>query len=79
MHVPVGPSTKVLPEGGDVLSDAAARLGRCGGATALARLRRPRPVARHARDGLGLDFLDWLSAVDQPDGVSLWLHNEAPR
>jgi NADH-quinone oxidoreductase subunit C len=25
-------------------------------------------TARHARDALGLDFLDWLSAVDQPDG-----------
>lgn len=25
-------------------------------------------AARHARDGLGLDFLDWLSAVDAPDG-----------
>lgn len=25
-------------------------------------------AARHARDGLGMDFLDWLSAVDQPDG-----------
>ena len=25
-------------------------------------------AARHARDVLGMDFLDWLSAVDQPDG-----------
>jgi len=25
-------------------------------------------AARHARDGLGMVFLDWLSAVDQPDG-----------
>jgi NADH-quinone oxidoreductase subunit C len=25
-------------------------------------------AARHARDVLALDFLDWLSAVDQPDG-----------
>jgi NADH-quinone oxidoreductase subunit C len=26
-------------------------------------------AARHARDTLGMDFLDWLSAVDQPDGT----------
>ena len=25
-------------------------------------------AARHARDDLGMNFLDWLSAVDQPDG-----------
>jgi NADH-quinone oxidoreductase subunit C len=25
-------------------------------------------AARHARDTLQMDFLDWLSAVDQPDG-----------
>ena len=25
-------------------------------------------AALHARDGLGMDFLDWLSAVDVPDG-----------
>jgi NADH-quinone oxidoreductase subunit C len=25
-------------------------------------------AVRHAREELGLDFLDWLSAVDQPDG-----------
>jgi len=25
-------------------------------------------AALHARDNLGMDFLDWLSAVDQPDG-----------
>ena len=25
-------------------------------------------AARHARDGLRMDFIDWLSAVDQPDG-----------
>jgi NADH-quinone oxidoreductase subunit C len=25
-------------------------------------------AARHARDVLGMDYLDWLSAVDQPDG-----------
>jgi NADH-quinone oxidoreductase subunit C len=25
-------------------------------------------AAEHARDTLGMDFLDWLSAVDQPDG-----------
>jgi NADH-quinone oxidoreductase subunit C len=25
-------------------------------------------AARHARDALGMDFLDWLSAVDQLDG-----------
>jgi NADH-quinone oxidoreductase subunit C len=25
-------------------------------------------AARHARDTLGMDFIDWLSAVDQPDG-----------
>jgi NADH-quinone oxidoreductase subunit C len=35
-------------------------------------------AARHARDGLGLDFLDWLSAVDQPDrdppGLDVVLH-----
>lgn len=25
-------------------------------------------AARHARDDLGMDFVDWLSAVDEPDG-----------
>lgn len=25
-------------------------------------------AARHARETLGMDFLDWLSAVDQPEG-----------
>ncbi len=25
-------------------------------------------AALHVRDGLGMDFLDWLSAVDAPDG-----------
>ncbi len=35
-------------------------------------------AARHARDGLGMDFLDWLSAVDctdrDPAGVEVVLH-----
>jgi NADH-quinone oxidoreductase subunit C len=36
------------------------------------------PAARHARDALGMDFLDWLSAVDEPEGdpagVDIVLH-----
>jgi NADH-quinone oxidoreductase subunit C len=35
-------------------------------------------AAAHARDALGMDFLDWLSAVDEPDrevpGVDVVLH-----
>lgn len=36
------------------------------------------PVARQLRESFGMDFLDWLSAVDQPDGdpagVDIVLH-----
>lgn len=40
-------------------------------------------AATYARDGLGLTFLDWLSAVDRPDGdppgVEVVLHVADPR
>jgi NADH-quinone oxidoreductase subunit C len=41
-------------------------------------LARWREAALHARDDLGMDYLDWLSAVDAPDGdppgVDIVLH-----
>jgi NADH-quinone oxidoreductase subunit C len=47
-----------------------ATVSRDGAGTPVIDVEAPAWVeaARHARDTLQMDFLDWLSAVDQPDG-----------
>jgi NADH-quinone oxidoreductase subunit C len=51
-------------------ADADALLTRDGAGTPVVEVSPAAWVeaARHARDELGMNFLDWLSAVDQPDG-----------
>jgi NADH-quinone oxidoreductase subunit C len=69
-----------LVDGFSIAVGAEATLGRDGAGTPVVDV----PIgvwvqaARYARDELGLDFLDWLSAVDEPDrepaGVDVVLH-----
>jgi NADH-quinone oxidoreductase subunit C len=59
-----------LAVGFSVAADTEARVSRDGMGTPVIDVPAPAWVeaARHARDTLGMDFFDWLSAVDQPDG-----------
>ena len=56
--------------GADADSAAGVTVGRDGAGTPVVDVPASSwlAAARHARDALGMDFLDWLSAVDQPDG-----------
>ena len=59
-----------LAVGFSVAADIEAVVGRDGAGTPVVDVpaRAWIEAARHARDTLEMDFLDWLSAVDQPDG-----------
>jgi NADH-quinone oxidoreductase subunit C len=69
-----------LAVGFSLATDAEATVGRDGAGTAVVDVPVSAWVeaARHARDTLGMDFLDWLSAVDQldrdPAGLDVVLH-----
>jgi NADH-quinone oxidoreductase subunit C len=77
---PSVPESTALADGFSRAIDAEAGIGRDGAGTPVVDV----PVsawlkaARHARDALGMDFLDWLSAVDQldaaPAGLDVVLH-----
>jgi NADH-quinone oxidoreductase subunit C len=59
-----------LAMGFSLAADVEAQVTRDGAGVPVVDLPREgwTAAALHARDVLGLDFLDWLSAVDQPDG-----------
>jgi NADH-quinone oxidoreductase subunit C len=59
-----------LAVGFALATDADVLVGRDGAGTPVIDVPAPAwlEAALHARDVLGMDFLDWLSAVDQPDG-----------
>ncbi len=59
-----------LAVGFSLAADHEARVSRDGAGTPVIDVPAAAwlAAAHHARDVLGLDFIDWLSAVDQPDG-----------